>query len=156
MDKTCRLIGCRTIYSEEVPVMSLLMIWTPDLSVNVGKIDDQHKELFHRFGQVEDAIWDGRGKDEIGKIIDFMTEYTVFHFGEEEGIMKQHSYPGYPAQKEAHDYFTREVAGMKAKYDCGEITSNLVVEVIEKLGGWFKNHIKVMDKELGKYLQGKG
>ncbi|MEW6351657.1 MAG: bacteriohemerythrin [Thermodesulfobacteriota bacterium] len=136
--------------------MAVLMTWTPDLSVHVDKIDDQHKELFQRFGQIEDAIWDGRGKDEVGEIINFMTDYTIFHFGDEEAIMKQHNYPGYAAQKQAHEYFTTEVRQMKARFDAGEITSGLVVEVIDTLGGWFKNHIKIMDKELGTFLQGKG
>ncbi len=135
--------------------MSVMMMWTPDLSVNVDNIDDQHKELFRKFGQIEEAVWDGRGTEEVGMIIKFMTEYTIFHFSDEEAIMTKHKYPGYPAQKQAHEYFTGEVRQMKAKFDAGDITSELVVEVIETLGGWFKDHIKVMDRELGKFLQGK-
>ncbi len=135
--------------------MPVLMKWTPELTVNVDKIDDQHKELFLRFGRVEDAIWEGKGKEEIGQLITFLAKYTVFHFGDEEGTMKRHNYPGYAAQKEAHDYFTGEVRGMQARFDAGDITSNLVVEVVEKLGNWFRNHIKVMDKDLGKFLEGK-
>ncbi len=135
--------------------MAVVMKWTPDLSVHVDKIDEQHKELFQRFGQLEDAIWDGKGKDEVGTTINFMTDYVIFHFSDEEAVMKQHNYPNYPAQKQAHDYFTGEIRQMKARFVGGEITSDLVVEVVEKLGGWFKNHIKIMDMELGKFLQGK-
>ena len=63
--------------------MADLFTWTPDLSVHVQEIDDQHQELFRKFNEVGEAVWDGRGKDEIGKLIDFLADYLVlfFHYG---------------------------------------------------------------------------
>ncbi len=129
-----------------------LIAWTPDLSVNNEKIDEQHQELFKRFNQVGEAIWDGKGRDEIGTMIGFMSEYVDKHFGDEEALMTAHNYPGYGAQKAAHDDFVRQVAEMRAKFDSGEVTSEFVVEVVTKLGDWFKNHIRKLDTELGSYI----
>ncbi|MFC1835880.1 bacteriohemerythrin [Thermodesulfobacteriota bacterium] len=129
--------------------------WTPRLAVNVDKIDDQHKELYSRMNDVVIAVMDGKGKDEISGFTRFLAEYTRTHFGDEEALMTQHKYPGYDAQRSAHIEFTKEVDKMRSQVDSGEITSDLVVDVVKKLGDWFSDHIGKMDKALGQYLKGK-
>ena len=132
-----------------------LISWTPDLAVHVDKIDEQHKELFKRFNQVGDAIWEGKGKEEIGKFLGFMAEYVVVHFRDEEDIMLQNDYPGYSTQKSAHETFTKQMMEIKAKFDNGEADTPLVVKVVEELGSWFKNHIRTLDLALGNFISGK-
>jgi len=135
--------------------MADLFTWTPDLSVHVQAIDDQHQELFRKFNQVGEAVWDGRGKEEIGKLIDFLADYVVTHFRDEEAIMQEHGYPGYQTQKKAHDDFVVEVNDMKSRLAAGDVTSDLIVSVVTKLGEWLRNHIKGLDRELGEYIVSK-
>lgn len=132
-----------------------LISWSPDLAVHVDKIDEQHKELFRRFNQVGDAIWDGKGKEEVGKFLGFMAEYVVIHFQDEENLMLQNDYPGYSAQKSAHEHFTQQIMEIKEKFDKGQADTPLVVRVVEELGNWFKNHIRSLDVALGEFIVSK-
>lgn len=127
--------------------------WTPDLAVHVEKIDDQHKELYRRMNDLIEAVMAGRGKDEIARFAGFLVEYTDFHFRDEETVMQAKNYPGYHAQKSAHDYFRAEVAKSADRVRGGEATSELVVKVVEDLRDWFSGHIRKMDVELGKFIQ---
>lgn len=132
-----------------------LISWSPDLAVHVDKIDEQHKELFRRFNQVGDAIWEGKGKEEVGKFLGFMAEYVVVHFHDEEDIMLQNDYPGYSAQKSAHENLTKQMMEIKEKFDRGEADTPLVVKVVEELGDWLKNHIRNLDVALGQFIANK-
>jgi hemerythrin len=129
--------------------------WTPDLAVHVDRIDDQHKELYRRMNGLIEAVMAGKGKEEIGKFADFLVDYTNFHFREEETVMQAKNYPGYGAQRSAHDYFRAEAAKSADKVRRGEVTSELVVKIVEDLRDWFSGHIRRMDVELGKFLQSK-
>jgi hemerythrin len=133
-----------------------LIYWTPDLSCEVARIDDQHKELFKRADDLAEAMWAGKGKEEVEKTIDFLADYTTFHFGDEERVMTEESYPGYPAQRQAHQRFVEDITSLKNKFHSGEVGSGLAVEVLSKACNWFKDHIRNMDVELGKFLREKG
>lgn len=129
-----------------------IISWTPELSTHNETIDEQHKELFNRFNEVGEAIWAGKGRDEIGSLIGFLSEYVDKHFNDEEKLMVAHEFTGYEAQRAAHRDFVNHVAEMKSKFDSGEVTSELVVEVVTKLGDWFKTHIRTMDAQLGRHI----
>jgi hypothetical protein len=32
--------------------------WTPDLTINVPAIDEQHRELIRQFNDLGEAVWD--------------------------------------------------------------------------------------------------
>lgn len=59
-----------------------IIVRTPDLTVGDSKIDEQHKQLFKAADDLAEAIFAGRGKEELEKTIDFLSEYTVFLAGE--------------------------------------------------------------------------
>ena len=133
-----------------------LILWTQDLAVGDSKIDDQHKQLFAAADNLAEAMWAGKGAEEIAKTIEFLQEYTIFHFGDEESTMTTNAYPGYDAQKAAHERFKRELSELKAKHQSGAVSSTLAVELLQKSINWFRDHIRAMDQPLGKFLKEKG
>jgi hemerythrin len=126
--------------------------WTPDLMLNVQAIDDQHRELIKRFNDLGEAVWDGKGKEEIVRIIDFVSEYTVFHFAAEETLMRNHGFPEYQGHKKAHDNLVEEVVRFRSGLEKTDAKSELVIAVVGRLGEWTREHIRKMDKELAKFL----
>lgn len=127
--------------------------WTPDLAVHVPKIDEQHKELLKRFNDLGDAVWDGKGREIIGDVLRFLADYTIMHFSEEEALMDAGEYPDYAVHKKEHDALLFEVEDFIKKFDQGEIESSLVITVVNRLGDWTRNHIRIRDKAFGSYLQ---
>lgn len=136
------------------------MEWTKDLSVGIEKIDNQHKELFARINDLVAAIKQSVCKYKIGDVVKFLDEYVVFHFGEEEKIMRKHGYPGYAQHKAQHEKFLKNFERLKKElpkleggrkpgsYDLSVETNQVVVD-------WIIEHISVIDKRLGEFLKEK-
>jgi hemerythrin len=127
--------------------------WTPDLAVGVEEIDTQHQKLFEAVNKLLAAMWDGKGKEETGNLLNFLAEYVVTHFGMEEGLMKALNYPYFPEHKKLHEQFVEEFSAVKRKYETGEITSSSCITVLDGTCDWLRNHISKVDKALGSYIQ---
>ena len=69
---------------------TVLFVWDKSLEIGNDEIDSQHKEIFKRVNKLLSAMADGSGKDTIGKLIEFLTEYVVNHFDAEERLMRKH------------------------------------------------------------------
>ncbi len=65
------------------------IVWTPNLSVGVEHIDDQHKKWFEKANALFEAGKKRRAKDYINTMLDFLDEYTKQHFRDEEAYMKK-------------------------------------------------------------------
>ncbi|MFH1117539.1 MAG: bacteriohemerythrin [Pseudomonadota bacterium] len=126
--------------------------WTEDLRVGVNKIDDQHRELFKRVNDLAQAMWDGKGKEESVTIMDFLADYVVSHFSTEEGIMAAQGYPEYAAHKKIHDKFVEDFGKLRQQFDSGDVTSSMVITILDETCEWLKGHIKGTDKKLGTFL----
>lgn len=130
----------------------MVIEWTDDLSVGIELIDKQHKDLFKAVNDLSEAMWEGKGREQMQKLVEFLGEYVIFHFGAEESLMVQKNYPHYSSHKLLHDRFVEDFAQFKAKFDAGESDANLTAKVLDGTCGWLRNHIKKMDKELGAFL----
>ena len=97
-------------------------------------------------------MWQGKGVEEVKKTVDFLLEYTKSHFRDEEQLMAANNYPGYEAQKRAHDKFTEDIIELKRRLEAAELTANDSAEVLNIIGDWLKSHIRALDTELGIYL----
>ncbi len=135
--------------------MGQWVAWDQGLSIHVDKIDQQHMELIRRFNELSDAVWDGRGKEEIGRTLNFLADYTVNHFRDEEALQQLFGYPGYERHKEIHDSFVAEVKLLITKFEAGQLDSDLVVKTVEAVGQWVLDHIKKEDKAIGAFIQSK-
>jgi len=127
--------------------------WTPDYGVNVERIDEQHRELFKRFNDLLEAMWDGKGKEAVADSLQFLADYTVHHFKAEEDVMMQYDFPHYATHKSLHDGFVQEVNEFLTECATQDVGTGVVVGVAIKLGDWVKDHIKRMDVQLGGFLK---
>jgi hemerythrin len=128
--------------------------WTDDLSVGVSFIDEQHKELIKAVSRLTDAMWDGKGQEETGKLLAFLGDYVVTHFGAEESLMVKHQYPAYHVHKETHDRFVKEFLNTKEEFDRGAVSLSLAIKVLDETWEWLRLHIRGADKELGRFVRG--
>jgi hemerythrin len=131
------------------------MEWTPDLSVGVDKIDEQHRELFKRITSLVEAIKSKTCKFEIGPTTRFLEEYVLEHFSDEEDLMRSVDYPAYEQHKALHRGFiddfealARELEGESSSYNKSAYTNKIVVD-------WILAHIKKVDMELGSFISSK-
>ena len=129
--------------------------WTQALSVGVEEIDSQHRELFDRINNLDSAMRRGRAKEEVVRLIEFLDEYVIIHFGAEERYMNDYDYAGYALHKTKHDWFKKEFSDIRTKLDAGGITPDVIMRSNNLLITWFSNHIRSIDMMLGSFLKKK-
>lgn len=127
--------------------------WTPDLSVGVENIDEQHKIWFQKANELFEAGKQQKAKEYMNTMIDFLDEYTKKHFKDEEAYMNKIRYPEIDAQKRAHASFIKDLA--KLKKDFNEAGGNILVilNANKMVINWLTNHIRNMDKKIGEYAK---
>jgi hemerythrin len=130
--------------------------WSDDLATGVTEIDDQHKEIFSRFDRLFAACSEGRGKEEVLKLIVFLEEYIKEHFAAEEKLQIRHAYPDYASHKSQHTRFVAEVARLTAAFKDEGATLPLVIMTNKTLSSWLVQHISKTDMEFASYLRSEG
>ena len=129
--------------------------WTQEFSVGVEEIDSQHKELFDRINNLDSAMKQGRAKEEVVRLIQFLDTYVIIHFGAEEKYMTDYDYAGYALHKTKHDWFKKEFSDIRTKLDSEGITPDVIMLSNNLLITWFSNHVRTIDMMLGSFLKAK-
>jgi hemerythrin len=127
--------------------------WRESLSIGVTAIDNQHKELLHRFDQLLNACQDGKGGEELKRMQVFLDDYVHTHFNDEEALQRHYHYPGYEAHRTEHLYFIEQLNVLKTEIDEEGVSTHHVVETNNMLLKWLLNHISRVDKQLGILLK---
>jgi hemerythrin-like metal-binding protein len=127
--------------------------WNRAFSVGNDFIDGQHKELFAKVNGLLRAIQEGKGKDELKTALDFLNDYTIKHFFDEEQLQIKSKYPDHPRHRQLHEAFKATVRGFSNDLIMRGVSAELLDDVRKKIGSWLIAHIKVEDVKLGRYLQ---
>ena len=79
-----------------------ILSWSDSLATGFMEVDLQHKKLISIIDSVFQTIkeYDPEYALKMAKILKQLTDYTEYHFSEEESLMKRHGFPGF----EGHSY----------------------------------------------------
>lgn len=130
--------------------------WTPDLSVGIEIIDQQHREWISRFNDLEEAVRSLQGSDRIARTLEFLIDYTGYHFDTEEKVMTTSAYPGLEGHREKHEELKGTLSNLVEDFEEDGATHGLAEAIDTFLGNWLVNHIRSVDTKLGAYLGEKG
>ena len=115
-------------------------------------IDSQHRELIDRINKLLDSCEDSDAKLAAIKTLDYLSDYTVFHFGAEEELQKEIEYPGYEAHKEQHENFKKTISELDEMLQEEEGPSSAFVKKVEEnVIKWFYTHIEGFDRSVAEY-----
>jgi hemerythrin len=129
-------------------------VWDDSLKVGEPNIDAQHKELFEAINNLMKTCAEGKGQEELKKSIDFLNNYTIKHFFEEEQIQQKYKYPDFENHHKIHEAFKKQVRDLSVKWIMSGASETLANEVGEKIGSWLVTHVKGQDVKLGAYIKG--
>ena len=130
--------------------MMPMIVWSNQFSVGVQEVDQQHQVLVGIVNQlsaaldVQDSDFDSR------KVIDELVQYTVYHFGTEERLMREISYAALDRHAGEHQSFVKKVGQLVTQLDHGEGPS--LVELLIFLRDWLISHILNSDRDMGDAL----
>ena len=130
--------------------------WDDSLSVNVDLIDEQHKMLIQKLADLSDALRRGSEYNKIMQTLEFMVDYTDFHFSAEEKVMEENGYPGLEEQKKQHEVFKTTLNNIVEDYKEEGTTTAIAESINVFLLNWLVKHIKGSDAKLGQFLTEKG
>jgi hemerythrin len=128
-------------------------VWDDSVKTGHELIDEEHKQLFAAINSLIKTCEEGKGNEELTKSLNFLNDYTIKHFFDEEQIQQKFKYPDYPNHKKLHDDFKATVRDMKVRLIMKGASTELVNEVRAKIGDWLVTHIKGNDIKLGAYIR---
>lgn len=129
------------------------MVWSDTLSVGVKQIDDQHKALIQAVNDLFEACSEGKGRQKIADTMEFLQNYVVMHFGEEEKLQQCCGYPDYSNHKKLHTEFINAFLGYKKQLETEGPTISLVAKFNSFVSNWLIFHISKEDKKIGQFMK---
>ncbi len=130
-------------------------MWKERYSIGVDEIDKQHKELFNQlsnFIQIvqNDTNWEDK-MDEVKSTLDFMKEYVIYHFNDEERYQEEIGFPELEEHRQAHVKFREGINEYVRIFEQGEFNEEKIKEFAGKLMTWLIMHVGKMDQKIGEY-----
>ncbi len=129
------------------------MPWTPNLSVGINVIDDQHKVWFEKAEKLFEAGKNNQAKEYVGELLDFLESYTKKHFADEENYMQRIRYPQYAEQKAAHTAFIAQLQKLRSDYQTSGGNILVIINANQMVVEWLTKHISNMDKKIGEFAK---
>lgn len=121
--------------------------WREEFSFGIEKIDNQHKEFLDRLNVFLSSLKEGKGKEEIEKVFEFLKDYVFFHFENEEAFMESFNFFDLGKHKKAHQDFKEKINKLKKDLDNEGASLSFILKVSKELTDWYINHIGKMDKK---------
>jgi hemerythrin len=126
---------------------------TKDMETGVEKIDSQHRELINRINNLLAAGEKTTSEVETKKTIDYLGEYVVEHFSDEEELQIKSKYPKYAEHKEKHTFFINDFSKMKSEFAGKSNFFEFSMKLNHSLITWIVKHIKGDDAEFANYYK---
>ncbi|MBQ7882640.1 MAG: hemerythrin family protein [Treponema sp.] len=129
--------------------------WSDEYLLNIPEIDEQHKKLLSYANNLYEIVVGSKEefKNKMTSVLKDLTEYTQYHFENEEKFMADNDYYGIDVHKLAHDGFILEV-----KKQINQINDE-DVESAEKfyifVTKWVLTHIAKADKVWANFIKEK-
>ena len=85
-------------------------------------------------------------------MLDYLLDYTEFHFSAEEKLQEEISYPGLKEHREKHEEFKSAVKELQEMLEEEEgPTETFVAQVQKNVVDWLFTHIKGFDRSVAEY-----
>jgi hemerythrin-like metal-binding protein len=130
-------------------------IWDNKFNTGVDVVDEQHRKLvdiINRLGSINAHL---ASTGELTEILTELANYTVYHFGTEEELMRKYAVDAIhqDVHIKAHQHFTGQV-GVAAKILLGskDVNNQLVVPLLKYVTNWLVQHILGSDARMGKEI----
>ena len=130
--------------------MSEICLWKEAYRIGNKEIDEQHYLLFskieHLLAIAKSGDLESKKKD-CHDLIEFLINYTKFHFDTEEKIQREMKYIGYAQHVWIHQGFIRTIQEYKEKME-QDFSLNLLKSFAGTLVTWLAQHVCSCDRKI--------
>ena len=104
--------------------------WNESMTTACRWSDNEHQELFRQVDKLNQAMLQGKGRDEIEKILDFVGDYVVTHFAHEEKIMADYRCPVADAEQSGpHQVHRQSSWNFQTRFAASAPAAALAIEI---------------------------
>ena len=126
--------------------------WDMNLMLGNEQVDSQHQQLFEMVNSLIHSCAEGSDLKKLKDTLDFLVNYTVQHFNDEEKLMIDSKYPEYEQHKQKHEEFKITVVELVQRFTTTGSSSELSNDVNKVIVKWLICHILTEDKKIGEHL----
>ena len=103
--------------------------------------------------QMRDELESCNSKIKAIKMLDYLDEYTNFHFQEEEELQKKVSYPEFSGHHAKHEEFKTSIQELYDYLNENEGPDDQFIEQVKRnVVDWLFQHIKTFDRSVAEYI----
>lgn len=116
-------------------------------------IDSQHKELIEKINELMRSCEKGTELSTAVKTLNYLADYTDFHFSAEEKLQEEIGYPGIEEHKKKHKEFIQTIKELHEMLVEEEGPSKAFAEKVnEQVINWLYRHIQGFDRSVAEYM----
>lgn len=121
--------------------------WKPDYDTGIERIDHQHQNLVKILNDIikMPKMIDNNRNKQIEIYLKALLDYTIYHFDQEEALMKTAGYPDLEEHMEEHAVIRKKVEDFVHRFNNGD--RFLDIPIVEFLKNWLLNHICHKDQD---------
>lgn len=130
--------------------MEKIELWKDAYRIGNDVVDEQHEELFHR---IENLLQMARSADleenrkKCEQMLDYLVEYTVFHFDSEEALQNRNNYVDYEQHKKIHQEFRNTVMVYRERIQ-EDFSAGMLKRFLGMLLTWLTIHVQGCDQKI--------
>jgi len=130
-----------------------MLTWTPELSVHVREIDEQHQKFIGLLNDLTASIDHDGGKSAADEHLGALEDYALLHFATEEKYFEKFGYPGAQEHVEEHRRMLDQLRGYRRDLERGE---DVIGVMFAFAANWLVDHLRKMDMKYGQWFNDHG
>lgn len=130
--------------------MQKIELWKEAYRIGNEVIDAQHEELFHRIEKLLELAHSAdleENRKQCEQMLDYLVEYTDFHFNSEEALQNREKYVDYEQHKKIHQEFRNTVTVYRERIR-EEFSAPLLKRFLGTLLTWLTVHVQGCDQKI--------
>jgi len=128
--------------------------WDEELMTGNPLVDMQHQRIFERVSDLVVLCEDGSDVEKLQDTLEYLVNYTIRHFADEEALQLKYGYPDYEYHRKLHEDLKASVIGdLMRKYEESGSSAELSSDVNKIIVRGLANHIKHEDKKMSAHIR---
>ncbi len=130
--------------------------WPAEFAFGISEIDHVHQKIFQRINLLLESCENGKGTEQLDKMLAFFQKELVSQFETEEALMKARNYPDRHRHQQAHASFLRRVRHLQKEIEESENGHDALTAFNEVVIDWLFEHACMEDRALGDFIRAPG
>jgi len=127
--------------------------WDDKYKIGDENIDAQHKMLFDLLSVLVSQCIDGSCAEMLQDTLDFLVNYTLQHFSDEESLQNMYNFPGFKRHMRMHEEFKLLVGDLVQRFNENGSSRQLCDDVNKIIIRWLVDHILQEDRKIGQHIR---